>query len=106
MDQVNRLLNINQKSAVEELFKKVNESGVLYALYVKLIFDKTKIWYSFTSVPDEFSSLIGINEAIEYIFESIEDDYGHLLVSRCLFYLTLNNESGMYIRLRNGRCDW
>ena len=32
MDQVNRLLNINQKSAVEELFKKVNESGVLYAL--------------------------------------------------------------------------
>ena len=76
MDQVNRLLNINQKLAVEELFKKVNESEVLYALYVKLIFDITKIWYSFTSVPDEFSSLIGINEAIEYIFESIEDDYG------------------------------
>ena len=43
----------------------------------KLIFDITKIWYSFTSVPDEISSLIGINEAIEYIFESIEDDYSY-----------------------------
>ena len=96
MNQINRVIsNANQKSAIDELFKRVNESGELYALYVKLIFDITKSWYSFTSVPVEFSNLLGINETIQYIFESIEDDYGQLLVSKCLFYFTLNNESGI-----------
>ena len=96
MNQINRVIsNANQKSAIDELFKRVNESGELYALYVKLIFDISKSWYSFTSVPVEFSNLLGINETIQYIFESIEDDYGQLLVSKCLFYFTLNNESGI-----------
>ena len=88
------LANEAQKKVVEELFK--NKSTELYPLFVKLVFDISKRWYSFTPIPDEFPELNTINKVIEYIFKTIEEDYGELLVSRCLFYLTLaNDESGI-----------
>ena len=94
MNRIGRkLANVDQCKAVEELFN--SEFRSVYPLYVKLIFDITKNWYSFTPVPNEFSSLTDTNDAINFIFETIEDDYGQLLVSRCLFYLTLNNQSGI-----------
>ena len=86
-------LNMQLWNKVSELFQ--DESTTLYPFFVKLIFDIAKNWYSFTPVPINLLSLQDIYKAIEFIFESIEDEYGQLLVSKCLFYLTLTDDSGI-----------
>jgi len=92
MDAINRLVNEKQREAVEMLF---NDSNKLYPLFVKLIFDIAKNWCSFTIISKEFKKCTDINKTIEYIFKQLEEDYGKLLVSRCLFYFTISSDSGI-----------
>ena len=96
MDAINRLVNEEQRKAVETLFNKLfNDSDKLYPLFVKLIFDIAKNWCSFTIISEEFKTCTDINKTIEYIFKQLEEDYGKLLVSRCLFYFTISSDSGI-----------
>ena len=94
MSKKERVLARNeQRDAVKALFQ--NKWTGLYPLYVKLIFDITENWCSFTEVSKEFSKLIDINKSILHVFKTIEDDFGELLVTKCLSYLTLSGESGI-----------
>ena len=73
MSKKERVLARNeQRDAVKALFQ--NKWTGLYPLYVKLIFDITENWC---------------------FFKTIEDDFGELLVTKCLSYLTLSGESGI-----------
>ena len=91
--QAIKIIKNEQREAINSLFK--NENTVLYPLYVKLIYDIISTWNSFTRIPESFPKLYTIDRCIEYLFKSLEDDYGKLLVSRCLFYLTSANETGI-----------
>jgi hypothetical protein len=87
-----RKLTEKQLKIVEDLFHL--DETKLYPLYVKLIFDIVSKWTSYTEVTEEFLKCYSIDDCVEYIFETMEQDYGKLLVSRCLFYLT-SSESGI-----------
>ena len=95
MEETGRRLSEEQKYAVETLFKR--NTNELYPLYIKFIFDITKNWSSFISIEEqiELKECDNINKAIDYIFKAVENDYGQMLVSKCLFYLTLSGDSGI-----------
>ncbi len=87
------LANEGQRMIVESLLK--DSFTKLYPIHVKLLFDVAKKWCSFTILSNSFSSLNDCDKIIEFLFSTMEDDYGYLLVSRCLFYLTISDESGI-----------
>ncbi len=93
LNDSNRKLTNDQMTVVEDLFKL--DETKLYPLYVKLIFDIISKWTSYTKASERFLKCISIDDCVEYIFETMEQDYGKLLVSRCLFYLTATEESGI-----------
>ena len=87
-----RQLTNQQMKIIEELFKL--DETKLYPLYVKLIFDIISKWTSYTEIKEDFLRCFSIDDCVEYIFETMEQDFGKLLVSRCLFYLS-SSESGI-----------
>ena len=88
-----RKLTDKQMEIIENLFKLENVQ--LFPLYVKLIFDIVSKWASYTVPEERFLKCHTIDDCVEYIFETMEQDYDKLLVSRCLFYLTSSEESGI-----------
>ena len=92
LSDLGRKLTDKQMKIIEDLFKL--DETKLYPLYVKLIFDIISKWNSYSEVTEEFLKCYTIDDCVEYIFETMEQDYGKLLVSRCLFYLT-SSENGI-----------
>ena len=92
LSESGRKLTNQQLKIIEDLFKL--DETKLYPLYVKLIFDIISKWNSYSEVTEEFLKCYTIDDCVEYIFETMEQDYGKLLVSRCLFYLT-SSENGI-----------
>ena len=87
----NKTLTDLQKEEIFKLFKTTN----LYPLYINLLFNIAINWTSFDKIPRQLSTFNKIENCIMHIFTSLENDYGKLLVSRCLFYLTSSDESGI-----------
>ena len=92
LSDLGRKLTDKQMKIIEDLIKL--DETKLYPLYVKLIFDIISKWNSYSEVTEEFLKCYTIDDCVEYIFETMEQDYGKLLVSRCLFYLT-SSENGI-----------
>ena len=96
-----KLLTSSQKTLTEiqkeEIFKLFRTAD-LYPLYVNLVFNIAKNWSSYDKIPkdlENFTVFNKIENCIFHIFNNLENDYGKLLVSRCLFYLTSSDESGI-----------
>jgi hypothetical protein len=91
LDASQKTLSDIQKTKVFELFKTAD----LYPLYINLVFNIVKDWSSFYKKPENLPKFNVIESCIKHIFLTMEHDYGKLLVSRCLFYLTSCDESGI-----------
>lgn len=76
---------------VKRLIKKASN----YPLYIKMIYNIISDWPSFYEPDETFDKLVDMDECIKYIFKNLENDYGKFLVERCLYYLTMNRESGI-----------
>ena len=86
-----KTLTNEQKDQVSKLL----QTAELYPLYINLLFNIVSNWNSFDKVPTNISQFNAIEACIKHIFQTMENDYGKLLVSRCLFYLTSSDESGI-----------
>jgi hypothetical protein len=64
-------------------------------LHVKLLFDISSKWTSSYKVPDEFTACISCKDTIIYLFKNLEQLYGKILFSHCIFYLTLFDNKGI-----------
>jgi hypothetical protein len=86
----------NRKLKQYETIKGLIQKGDKFPMYIKIIFNMATKWPSYyLPEPKRLKDLVSTNECIKYIFEMLENDYGKLLVERCLFHLTLSGDSGI-----------
>ena len=83
--------NLKQFRKIKKLLKKSEN----YPLFVKMIYNIVSRWPSYYEPDDEFKQIKNMDDCIQYIFISLERDFGTILVSRCLYYLTSNGDSGI-----------
>ena len=57
------------------------------ALYMKLLIDRSLTWASYTSI-DDIQIASTVKEAIAMLFDDMENQFGKMLISRALGYLT------------------
>jgi hypothetical protein len=88
----NRQLNDQQSTSIHKLFKKTTEK---HPLHVNLLFDISSKWTSSYKVPNEFSECISSKDTIKFLFKNLEQLYGKILFSHCIFYLTLFDYKGI-----------
>jgi hypothetical protein len=88
----NRQLTTEQWLNIDEVFGKTIE---IYPLHVKLLFDISSKWTSSYKVPDELKKCICSKDTIKYLFKNLEQLYGKILFSHCIFYLTLFDYKGI-----------
>ena len=79
-----RNISSNQWTTIEAMLEK----GVLFPLYIKLLFDIILGWTSF-EVPDKsFTACTNIDQCIKYLFQRMEVIHGKLLFSRAIIYMS------------------
>jgi hypothetical protein len=88
----NRQLSDQQWISIHKLFEKTPEK---HPLHVKLLFDISLKWTSSYKVPNEFSECISSKDTIKYLLKNLEQLYGKILFSHCIFYLTLFDYKGI-----------
>ena len=84
LKKADRQLTNNQWETLDLLYS----SADLLPLYLKLIYDIVSKWTSYYLPDDSFKSCRNIDSCIEYLFKSLEKDYGKLLFSHALFYMS------------------
>jgi hypothetical protein len=88
----NRQLSDQQWISIHKVFQKTTEK---HPLHVKLLFDISSKWTSSYKVSDDFHKCTSSNETIKYLFKNLEQLYGKILFSHCIFYLTLFDYKGI-----------
>jgi hypothetical protein len=88
----NRQLSDLQWTSINTVFEKTTE---IYPLHVKLLFDISSKWTSSYKVSDDFHKCTSSKETIKYLFKHLEQLYGKILFSHCIFYLTLFDYKGI-----------
>jgi hypothetical protein len=95
------LLKVNNRCVSTKQWDKINnlleKSSTIetYPLYAKLLFDICSKWDSSHEIPEDFMSCTSSVQTIKYIFKNLEIKYGQILVSRCVFYLTIFENKGI-----------
>lgn len=86
----------NRKLKQYEVIQSLVKKGDKFPMYIKILFNMACKWPSFY-MPDakQLKELLSTTQCIKYIFEMLENDYGKLLVARCLFHLTSSGDSGV-----------
>lgn len=84
MKKDGRSITASQRTIVDQVL----DNASLYPLFVQLIYDQIFYWKSYTIVDENFAKLKTIDDCIRYLFRSLEETLGKLLVSRCFFYIT------------------
>jgi hypothetical protein len=85
----NRKLNESQLDVVSRVFQAAFDSQSLNPLLVKIVFNITKKWASGTEPSGEFAQLKNLDDCIKYLFTTLENKYGKLLISRIMFYMSI-----------------